>query len=138
MAKRIITKQTINILSRYAEKLKENLDDLKEPLVIEISGTPRSGKSLSIESLRAFFDDNKINVAIVPEQASFCPIPEKSDYFFNIWTGCQTLSKFVDYLRNQNNYKYDVILLNRGIFDILVWLNFHNNALTYNVDLVQV
>ncbi len=79
------SKQLINEFTRYAKKLNDNLNDLNEPLVIEIAGTPRSGKSLSIDSLFTYFKRNKIHVGVVPEQASLSPISDKLNYFFNIY-----------------------------------------------------
>ena len=108
----------------YAKRLKTNLLDRNEPLVIEFTGTPRSGKTICISALKKFFERNGIDVDVIKEQAEECPIPSKDDnYFFNIVTFGNTLNKFLWSISEKNHAK--VILIDRGFFDALVWFNFH-------------
>ncbi len=107
-------------LSSLAPILKENLESLKRPLVIEFAGTPKSGKTLCVDAIAKYFRRHDIAVSIITERASICPIKNKHHLFFNIWTGCASLIQMLEALEKPAS----VIILDRGIFDSLVWIDF--------------
>ncbi len=94
----------------------------RRPIVIEFCGSPKSGKSSCINSLSLFLRRNKFRTKVLTERASVCPVGDKYDPNFNIWTACSAIAELVEALSN-NSKDFDVIILDRGIFDALCWFN---------------
>jgi len=94
----------------------------RRPIVIEFCGSPKSGKSSCINSLSLFLRRNNFRTKVLTERASVCPVTDKYDPNFNIWTVCSAIAELVESLSN-NSKDYDVIILDRGIFDALCWFN---------------
>jgi len=112
--------ELITGLEGEAARVKENLSKRRRPLIVEFSGTPKAGKSTIINVLRLFLARNNINPFVLTERASISPIQDKNHLFFNVWTGCSTLAQMLD--AAQDNSAYDVVIMDRGIFDALVWM----------------
>lgn len=87
--------------------------------MIEFAGTPKSGKSTSVEAIRHFFARNGFRVHVLAERAALCPIPMKGHLFFNTWCACSMLAELLANVEAEA----DIIIVDRGIFDALVWLN---------------
>ncbi len=108
------------------EKTAERILDLKRqanprrPLVIEFCGSPKSGKSACINSLDMFLRRNKFRTRILSERASVCPISDKFDPNFNIWTVCSAIAELTEILSNYSK-DCDVVILDRGLFDAICW-----------------
>ena len=102
--------------------------DLKEnsiprrPIVIEFCGSPKAGKTSCINSLDLFFRRNKFRTRVLTERASICPISSKHDPYFNIWTVSSAIAELAEVLANHSK-DYDIVILDRGIFDALCWFN---------------
>ncbi len=94
----------------------------KRPIVIEFSGSPKSGKTSSINSLELFLKRNGFNVQTLQERASVCPVSDKQSPMFNVWTSCATLTGMIGVLENKNSM-IDVLIIDRGIFDALCWFD---------------
>lgn len=105
-------------LQSRAEALKGLLSFAPRPFVIEFAGTPKSGKSTSVEAIRHFFNRAGFRVHVLRERAEVCPIPMKGHLFFNTWCAASMLAEL---LANVDT-EADVIIIDRGIFDALVWL----------------
>jgi predicted NUDIX family phosphoesterase len=105
-------------LEAQAEKLRSLLVYAPRPLVIEFAGTPKSGKSTSVEAVRHFLSRHGFRVHVLAERAAVCPIPMKGHLFFNTWCATSMLAELLANIETDT----DVILVDRGIFDALVWL----------------
>jgi predicted NUDIX family phosphoesterase len=92
----------------------------RRPIVIEFAGSPKAGKSTCIGSLDIFLRRNNFRTKILTERASVCPIPNKFDPIFNVWTASAALNQLSETLANSSK-KLDVIILDRGFFDALCW-----------------
>lgn len=92
----------------------------RRPIVIEFSGTPKSGKSSCISSLDIFLRRNSFRTKVLTERASVCPIENKFDPLFNVWNGCAALNQLSEIVSNRPR-DYDVIIMDRGFFDSLCW-----------------
>jgi len=109
------------------EKIAMSILDLKKknrprrPIIIEFCGSPKSGKSSCITSLNIFLKRNGFKTKVLTERASVCPISNKFDPSFNIWTACSAITQLLNYFSNKMNI--DVIIADRGIFDALCWFN---------------
>lgn len=86
--------------------------------VMEFAGTPKSGKSTSVEAIRHFFSRHEFRVHVLVERASVCPIPMKGHLFFNIWCAATMLAELLANVDTDT----DLIVVDRGLFDALVWL----------------
>lgn len=90
----------------------------RRPYVLEITGTPKAGKTSTIGLVASFFKDCGWRVHVVKERAAECPIPMKGHFFFNTWTTCTMLAEVLDVVDRD----IDLVILDRGFFDALVWL----------------
>lgn len=90
----------------------------RRPIYIEFSGTPKSGKTTTLDGLERFLRHNGFTVGRLTEAASQAPIRTKDHYFFNVWTACTTLRRIVEeYDRSDLHF----LLIDRGLFDALWW-----------------
>jgi len=125
----------IQELEKLAEKVlalkKESVP--RRPIVIEFCGSPKAGKSTCINSLELFLRRNEFRTRLLTERASVCPVKNKYDPYFNIWTVTSALAELVEILSNHSK-DYDVVIMDRGIFDGLCWFVFlkDNNHLDKN------
>jgi len=120
-------KQKIKELEKLArEVLSLKVErEQRRPLLIEFCGSPKSGKSTTINSLNIFLKRNGFRTIVLTERASVCPISNKTHPFFNIWTLTSALSEIVKNL-DQGKDKVDIIISDRGIFDALCWFEWLN------------
>lgn len=96
---------------------------LRRPLLIEFCGSPKSGKSTTITSLNQFLKRNKFTTTVLTERASICPVSNKKDPFFNIWTLTSAIAEIIEHIDNNDT---DIIISDRGIFDALCWFDWLN------------
>ena len=92
----------------------------RRPIVLEFCGSPKAGKTSCINSLVIFLKRNGFKVKVLTERASICPVPDKFDPFFNIWTTSSAIAELSEYL-TVGAKDLDVIISDRGVFDGLCW-----------------
>lgn len=85
--------------------------------VVEFAGTPKSGKSTSVEAIRHFFRRFDFGVHVLTERAAQCPIPMKGHLFFNTWCATTMLAELLENVDTTT----DIIIADRGLFDALIW-----------------
>lgn len=108
------------------EKLASNVLKLKSkviprrPIVIEFCGSPKSGKTSCISSLDLFLRRNNFRTRVLTERASVCPVSDKYDPLFNIWTVTSAVAELSEVLANDSK-NIDIVIMDRGIFDALCW-----------------
>lgn len=127
MSKDFDRRKTIQELEKLAievNKLKQEREQ-RRPLLIEFCGSPKSGKSTTINSLNIFLKRNNFKTVILSERAGICPIENKTHPFFNIWTLTSAIAEIVKHL-DQGKEKIDIIISDRGIFDALCWFEWLN------------
>ncbi|RLB87683.1 MAG: hypothetical protein DRH50_16450 [Deltaproteobacteria bacterium] len=93
---------------------------LRRPIVIEFCGTPKSGKTSCLSSLNLFLKRNGFSTRLLTERASVCPIADKFNPLFNIWTSIAAIAELVATFADHGK-NLDVIISDRGIFDALCW-----------------
>ncbi len=116
--------EVIKELQKIAEEIR-GLKDIyrqKRPIVIEFSGSPKSGKTSCINSLQLFLRRNGFKVEIIQERANVCPVYNKQSPMFNLWTGCMSLVGMLSILEREE-VNCDVLLMDRGIFDAFCWFD---------------
>ena len=90
----------------------------RRPFVLEITGTPKAGKTTLITLLDGFLRQCGWKVHVLAERAGECQLPMKGHFFFNTWTTGTMLAGLLDAIDRD----LDIIILDRGLFDALVWL----------------
>lgn len=105
-------------LQERLRRLSDLATQKRRPLVIEFAGTPKAGKTSSLNALAFFLKRGGFNVRVFQERASVAPISGKGTPAFNAWVTCATLLGMLEALEDQ---KLDVLILDRGLFDGLVW-----------------
>ena len=110
-----------NSLREKAERMKSKWKSQKKPLLVEFSGTPKSGKSTCIDIVAHFFRRTGFNVLAPTEGASKrTPYYLKDDLVaFNTWSACYALTHLLEGLYHSD--RHNVAILDRGLFDALVW-----------------
>lgn len=108
----------IAALETRAAHVRSLLPFARRAFVLELAGTPKAGKSTSVEAIRHFFSRNGFRVHVLAERAAECPIPMKGHLFFNIWCMTSMLAELLENVETET----DIIIVDRGLFDSLVWL----------------
>ncbi|HEU5142584.1 MAG TPA: hypothetical protein VFU04_05445 [Solirubrobacterales bacterium] len=98
------------------------------PLIIEFAGSPKSGKSTTIEVVAHFFKRMEFRVRAPSEGASKrTPYHLRRDLVaFNSWTLNYAISELLDAYHNVD--RPDLVILDRGPFDSLAWLGLLHEA----------
>jgi thymidylate kinase len=110
----------LSSLEHRARELQRTLRrQARRPFVLEITGTPKAGKTTLIKLVDAFLRDCGWRVYVLKERASECPLPMKGHFFFNTWTTGTMLAGLLDAVDRD----HDIVILDRGIFDALIWLD---------------
>ena len=110
--------QKLNLISDLS-----NNDINKEPLIIELSGTPNSGKTSLIEEIDGAFRRYDIKCKVICESAKYCKISNKKIPQYNYWTALETIQRIISVI----DQGYKIILCDRGIFDAITWMKFYYN-----------
>ena len=118
-----------NQLRENAESVLGNLkqNPQERPVFVEFSGTPKSGKSTCIDIVSHFFRRVGFNVLAPTEGASKrTPYYLRSDLVaFNTWSASYALTHILEGLYHSD--KYHLAILDRGLFDALVWFQLLEN-----------
>ncbi|MCA9651201.1 MAG: hypothetical protein H6712_13240 [Myxococcales bacterium] len=96
----------------------------RRPYVVELAGTPKAGKTSALHVLKSFFKECGYQVQLMRERASDCPIAMKGHFFFNTWTTTTMIASMLENLDTEA----DILLLDRGVFDSIVWLEDQSRA----------
>jgi predicted NUDIX family phosphoesterase len=110
---------------RMAHRVLELADQKRRPFFVEFAGSPKSGKTTALNALQLFLKRNGVNTRVYQERASVAPLSNKGTAAFNIWVTCATLSGMIEALEDE---KLDVLILDRGLFDGLVWIDWQERT----------
>jgi predicted NUDIX family phosphoesterase/thymidylate kinase len=112
-------------LEKQISQVQPRLSEKRRPFIIEFAGTPKSGKTTTISAIHQFLKRNSVNVRTFQERASVAPLVDKGTAFFNTWVTCATLNGIIEALEDE---KLDVLILDRGLFDGLVWIDWQEKT----------
>lgn len=93
----------------------------RTPFVIEVLGTPNSGKTSAIQTFEKILKRNGIKHKIIFEAASRCKIKNKLSPEFNLWTLSETVKQLLDVYSNN----YDIVICQRGLLDAICWFDLY-------------
>lgn len=116
------TNENLEALAERAKSICSARSTLHAPVVIEFSGSPKSGKSTNIDIVHHFFKRSGFNVWAPTEGASKrTPYTLRRDLVaFNAWSLNYAISELL--LSYHNVEPPDLVLLDRGPFDSLAWM----------------
>jgi predicted NUDIX family phosphoesterase len=105
-------------------KLKEPESEVRLPLIIEFSGSPKSGKSSIIGIIYHFLKRMGAEVIQPIEGASTRTPPGLRDDWlaFNAWSGCYALQQIL--VDCNDAPPPTMVILDRGLFDVAGWMQF--------------
>lgn len=112
-----------NLQSRAERAANQFADTARKPLVIEFAGVPKAGKTTTLTNVSTFLKRCGFRTEVVIERASVCPIQDKKNATFNVWTACTTLAHLLE--KTQTPPRPDdpqILFLDRGLFDSICWL----------------
>ncbi|HMO41476.1 MAG TPA: deoxynucleoside kinase [Kiritimatiellia bacterium] len=111
-----------NILRQATLSLRK--DRTHVPYVVECTGMPKAGKTTIIRRLRHVLEVNGLSVIVVDEAATLKVDKRfRSDLFaFNILCALENLSSLLRVVHARG--QCDVAILDRGIYDSIVWTEF--------------
>ncbi len=120
-------KQLADLQARFGASLKllkAEDSEVRLPVIIEFSGSPKSGKSSVINILTHLFKRLGAEVAAPAEGASLrTPRGLRDDWLsFNAWSGCYALQNIL--IDCHENPPYHLVILDRGLFDVAGWMEF--------------
>ena len=107
----------------------------KKPLVIEFTGTPNSGKTSAIHATKAYLEELGYKVKIFQENAEVVPkeIPKKT-WERNMWIAAGQLQSLIE----AKYFDGDVVLLDRGFWDALCWIDILVSQHICNVEQAEI
>lgn len=111
------------LLSDLRLDLRHNMQPLPRPFIVEFDGMPSSGKTTIIRALDKYFRHNGWCVLPPQEGAQVIRhIPRSaSPAQYNIRTALYGIQKIMDV---SYTHTYDILLLDRGIFDASCWVEY--------------
>ena len=87
------------------------------PFMVEVLGTPNSGKTSAIQTFEKVLKRNGVKYKIIYEAASKCRIKDKLSHDFNIWTLSETIKQLVEAVSTN----YEIVICERGLLDAICW-----------------
>lgn len=91
-----------------------------KPFIIEFTGTPDSGKTSTIQALVSRLESKGLKTYYIRENTKNSPEGiDRRKWNGYLWIRLRML---VEVLKSTSNNTYDVILIDRGIYDGLFWL----------------
>lgn len=109
--------------NRAERAAKQFAEKGRKPLVIEFAGVPKAGKTTTLTNVSTFLKRCGFRTDVVIERASVCPIQDKKNATFNVWTACMTLAQILE--KTQTPPRPDdpqILFLDRGLFDSICWI----------------
>ncbi|WP_327691078.1 ATP-binding protein [Streptomyces sp. NBC_00461] len=120
-----ITEAQLEKLQHRASRVRSSLNRRAEkPLVVEFAGSPKAGKSSTIDTVVHFFKRTDFRV-FAPTEGASKRTPEQlrqDKVAFNVWTINDAISQL---LAAYHEGQSDLIILDRGCFDSIAWCDLH-------------
>ncbi len=122
--------EQLHIKKKEIMELRENNGKLQTPMVITLSGTPRSGKTSCLEILVDFFKKTNLKVKQIDEPAGIIYSKlknkeEKQKLLADRVGFVEQQYELGDSLINQHLLDSDIILCDRGIIDTFIWYDMY-------------
>lgn len=100
--------------------IKENIGKIDEPIMVELLGTPKSGKTTLVTNLESALKKGEVPVDKKRETAEYNPIEDKTIEEYNLWMIMELMKNLtVDTASKEPK----VIIYDRGLLDRIPWLD---------------
>ena len=99
--------------------IKENIGKLDRPIIIEFTGTPKSGKTTLVNNLQDMFVRCGIPVNKKRETAEYNPIEDKTIEEYNLWMIMELMKNTSEDLASHTP---QIIIYDRGVLDRIPWI----------------
>ena len=99
--------------------IKANIDKLDGPIMIELLGTPKSGKTTLVTHLQDIFSRCGIPVDKKRETAEYNPIEDKTIEEYNLWMIMELMKNTSEDLASKEP---KIIIYDRGVLDRIPWI----------------
>lgn len=119
-----ISQKKIHRIEEDIQYIKENIEKTQGPIFIELVGTPKSGKTTLLNSLKTLFSKENIPFEAKQDTAEYNPIEDKDIEEYNIWMIMELMKSLSEDLSDMTPR---IIVYDRGILDRLPWINFSVN-----------
>ncbi|MFH1193884.1 MAG: hypothetical protein V1661_02730 [bacterium] len=119
---RVFSEKTKLLLDYLGHPNRYGQTSFPRPFFLEFAGSPSSGKTTVIGELDKLLRRYGLRVFCPQEGAQAIRHIERTTPVYNIRTGLYTLSLFLDL---NCGHTYDVVILDRGIFDVYCWMIYH-------------
>ncbi|EFL26696.1 conserved hypothetical protein [Streptomyces himastatinicus ATCC 53653] len=118
-----ITQDQLKSLEHRAQRICNRLarSETQRPIAVEFAGSPKSGKSSTIDTIVHFFKRMGFRV-FAPTEGASKRTPEqlrKDRAAFNVWTVNYAISQLLSAYYDDS--RSDLIILDRGCFDSVAW-----------------
>lgn len=127
---RLAKLRDLDAKKKELNNLREKFGPLNKPLVVTLSGTPRAGKTTTIESLYEFFKKSGINTKRLEEPAGLIYTTlknrEEKQKLLKDRVGFVDKQYYLgtEYINNNLNGS-DLILCDRGVIDPFIWYDMY-------------
>ncbi|QQG46336.1 MAG: hypothetical protein HYY55_00610 [Candidatus Niyogibacteria bacterium] len=116
------TKEFEKLLQEMREFLKRNLrEEIPRPLIIELTGSPNSGKTTLINGVDSIFRHSAFKVYRPQEGAEVFRALSRKTPLYNLTTGAYGL---INVSSAATGRDHDVVLLDRALYDAHGWMIF--------------
>ena len=104
------------------EKIEKNLQYINknmkgENIIIELTGSPKSGKTTCVQALRTTLEKAGVNFEIRRETAEYNPVDKKSEDY-NTWMVMELFKNTIEDIEGKGK----IVIYDRGILDRKFWL----------------
>lgn len=99
--------------------IRHDLTVLPRPFIIEVGGTPSSGKTAAMTEIDRFFRQMKFVVWQPPEGAEMVRDISRATPRYNLATALYALGNLA---HQSERHEHDIYILERGPFDAYVWM----------------
>lgn len=110
--------QKMNEIKDNMRRIKEGINDDRDPIFIELLGTPKSGKTTLLKNVKGLFANSGIEMFTRRETAEYNPVDKDSNQY-DLW---MVLELFRNLVEDISNRKGQIVIYDRGIIDRLTWL----------------
>ncbi len=122
-------------INRNMGKIKSGITESTPPIFVELLGTPKSGKTTLLKSLKGLFCNNGMQIFTRRETAEYNPVAKDSKQY-DLW---MVLELFKNLLDDISNRQGQIVVYDRGIIDRLTWLeNAVENGMMTKQDLEKI
>jgi len=96
----------------------ERVEQERLPIVVELSGMPKLGKTVFADALMDLFRRSDCRVASSPDATMEFPVADRWHVNFSAWTLVAFVKRFLEF----KEAGQQVIIADRGLFDAMAWL----------------